>query len=133
VSPVTGYAWACHRCGETAGSIALVEHGAVHRERFTGTLTLELGDAAIGQLRVALAAGDAAAVYLVDADFAPWWCPACRKSYRAQHWPRWDVFEGEEPSSTTASAADARRPRTDARGLMRPDCGVTRSGVRNSD
>jgi hypothetical protein len=97
VGLLASHAWACDICGGAAGSIVLGEHGDVRRESFTSELKSGLADAAAGQLCAALAAGDAAAVYALDTEFAPWWCPACLKSYCGDHWLRGDVFDEEEP------------------------------------
>jgi hypothetical protein len=90
-------AWGCEICGGAAGSIELDERGEARRETFTSTLTLRMADAAAGKLQAALAAGDACAVYALDPELAPWWCPACRKSYCGDHWQRSDVFDEQEP------------------------------------
>jgi hypothetical protein len=97
VGLLASHAWACDICSGAAGSIALDERGEVRRESFTSELKLGLAEDAAGQLRTALATGDAAAVYALDIELAPWWCPACRKSYCRDHWLRGDVFDEEEP------------------------------------
>jgi hypothetical protein len=90
------HAWACEVCGGPAGSITLEEHGAVRREAFSSVLTATLSPGVLTQLRAALT--DAAAVYQLDPELAPWWCPACRRSYCGDHWQRWDVFDEQDPS-----------------------------------
>jgi hypothetical protein len=98
VAQAAAHVWACEVCGGSAGSIALEEHGEVRREAFGSVLTGTLGPGVLNQLRAALSAADAAAVYQLDPEFAPWWCPACRRSYCGDHWLRRDVFDEQDPS-----------------------------------
>ena len=42
---------------------------------------------------VAITAGDAKALYAVDLEFVPFWCPSCHASYCGQHWETWDLFD----------------------------------------
>jgi hypothetical protein len=88
----------CEICGGTAGSIALDESGELRRESFTGVITARLPDTATGQLRAALITGDAAAVYDLDPDLAPWWCPEWSYAYCGDHWVHWDVFDEDDPN-----------------------------------
>lgn len=41
----------------------------------------------------AIAAGDAKALYAIDPEFVPFWCPPCHRSYCARHWVTWDLFD----------------------------------------
>jgi hypothetical protein len=97
-SSVASHTWACEICGSAAGSIAVNESGDVRRERFTSVITTHLPDPATGELRPALTAGDAAAIYDLDSELAAWWCPECKKSYCGDHWLRWDLFDEDDPS-----------------------------------
>ena len=80
--------FACSVCGAAAGSI---EVGAteLRRESFTSVLTQRL------DARAAAAAGDAAALFALDPELAPFYCPECRAVYCGDHWERWDVFDDD--------------------------------------
>jgi hypothetical protein len=41
----------------------------------------------------AIAAGDAKALYAIDLELVPFWCPRCHRSYCARHWQTWDLFD----------------------------------------
>jgi hypothetical protein len=90
--------WACVTCGGDSGSIELSERGELRRETFTGVLTLRLDESGSGEdIRAGVVARDAAAIYALDAELVPWWCPMCGTSYCGDHWIRWDVFDNEYP------------------------------------
>lgn len=46
-----------------------------------------LGAANVGNGRVARA------LYAIDSDFVPFWCPRCPASYCSRHWETWDLFD----------------------------------------
>ena len=86
--------WACVICWKDAGTIELHENGDVQRDSFTSRLTQKLtAPEPFGRLWDAIAGGDTAAVFAVDPEFAPWWCPECKRIYCGDHWHRWDVFD----------------------------------------
>jgi hypothetical protein len=33
------------------------------------------------------------ALYANGLEFVPFWCPRCRRSYRARRWESWDLFD----------------------------------------
>jgi hypothetical protein len=76
----------CSVCHQEAGRLR-VEHGTLHRSSFTSTLT----QAATAPIREAIAS--AAALYALDPELAPFYCPRCDRSYCGDHWRREDVFE----------------------------------------
>jgi hypothetical protein len=41
----------------------------------------------------ALAGGDAALLYAIDAELAPFWCPRCEAAYCADHYRSWVTFD----------------------------------------
>ena len=47
-----------------------------------------------GRIESVLAAADAAALFAIDFEFAPFWCPECAACYCAQHYRRSDVYDG---------------------------------------
>jgi len=92
--------FACSVCAKQAGAIQL--HGPaapaeVRRESFTSVLRAPATAEAFEQLRAALAAGDAGAIFDLDPEYAPFYCPPCRASYCGDHWDRWDVFDEDFP------------------------------------
>ncbi len=94
-------AFDCSLCGERAGSLVLEGRGRsakVLRESFTSTLTLPVGPALRGPLRAALEAADARALYELDFELAPFYCPQCDAIYCGAHWQRWDVWADDHPA-----------------------------------
>ena len=83
----------CGACGQVAGEITL-DDGELRRESFTSVLTQKLDADATERVRRALAKG-ARALYELDLEYAPFFCPECETSYCGDHWQRWDVFEGD--------------------------------------
>ena len=75
----------CSVCGAEAGRLQ-IEGDELRRTSFTSTLT----QAATDDVRAAIA--DAAALYALDLELAPFYCPGCDASYCGEHWRREDVF-----------------------------------------
>lgn len=71
----------CSQCGREAARLTC-EGGVFRRQTFTGVLT----QAETPEVRGALA--DAAALYALDFELAPFYCPDCRASYCDTHWRR---------------------------------------------
>ena len=46
-----------------------------------------LGAADVGNSRVARA------LYAIDSELVPFWCPRCPGSYCSRHWETWDLFD----------------------------------------
>ena len=61
--------------------------GRLRRVSFTSVLTQRETPA----VRAAL--GSARALYELDFELAPFYCPACDRSYCGEHWSATDVFE----------------------------------------
>jgi hypothetical protein len=76
----------CRLCSKPAGTL-VVEGNKLRRESFTGTLTQPLTDS------VRAAIGDAQALYGLDPELAPFYCPRCRANYCGEHWRSYDIFE----------------------------------------
>ena len=49
-------------------------------------------------VRVALEAGTPEALYRVDLELAPNWCPRCPAVYCRDHWRTWEVFDPDYPA-----------------------------------
>jgi hypothetical protein len=88
----------CVLCGQQAGTIRVGRrHGEpwVYRESFTSGMECSVSQDAAARLRSALAVADARAVYEIDVELAPFYCPSCSTSYCGEHWRRWDVFDDD--------------------------------------
>jgi hypothetical protein len=79
------YCWLC----ENEAARLTCADGEFRRETFTGTLTQPETES----VRAAIA--DAAALYALDHELAPFYCEDCRHSYCGDHWRREDVFEDD--------------------------------------
>jgi hypothetical protein len=96
----------CATCGHPAGGVELIppgvpdprllgaaeappgiDHVAIddYRLSITGPVSVTISPAAPAKLREAIAAGDAAWLYELDHEWAPFWCPGCRRCYCADH------------------------------------------------
>jgi hypothetical protein len=78
----------CAICGQEAGRLK-IEGDELRRAAFTSTLTQKATDG----VRAAIA--DAAALYALDPELAPFYCPECERSYCGAHWLREDIFDGD--------------------------------------
>ncbi len=76
----------CSVCSREAGRLQ-IEGDELRRTSFTSTLTQTATDEA----RAAIA--DAAALYRIDFELVPFYCPECEAVYCDAHWRREDVFE----------------------------------------
>lgn len=94
---MTDASFACALCGTEAGSIRLLGRD-VRREAFTSVPTQQLSVEAAERLHDALDAVDAGAVFAVDAELAPFYCPECAATYCGEHWNRIDIFDDDPPS-----------------------------------
>ena len=93
--------FACSLCGATAGSLRLTGRrgsAGVERSSFTSTLWLKVEPGQRRSLRAALRDADARALYDVDLELAPFYCPGCDAVYCGEHWQRWDVFADDHPA-----------------------------------
>ncbi|MEZ5101785.1 MAG: hypothetical protein R3C15_18705 [Thermoleophilia bacterium] len=81
--------WQGAVCGADAGSIVLYDDGRLERDAFTSGLSMRGGPG------VAAALDDAAALFALDLELVPWWCPGCAASYCGAHWSHWPVFDDE--------------------------------------
>ena len=95
-TPVAEHRFGCSRCSESAGVVQLfgAENAAeIVRTSFTSRLTGRVAAASFEQLRRAIIGGDARALYRLDLEFAPFFCPQCNACFCGAHWWRWDVFD----------------------------------------
>src|SRR6266852_6197538 len=95
-TPIAEHRFACCRCSELAGVVQLfgAQHDAeIVRTSFTSRLTGRVSPASFERLRQAIVNGDARALYSLDLEFAPFFCPQCNDCFCGGHWRRWDVFD----------------------------------------
>jgi hypothetical protein len=58
-------------------------------------LILPLGAAALEPIEAALAARDVPALFRLEPELTPFYCPTCDVSYCSDHWDWWDVWDDE--------------------------------------
>ena len=108
----------CGACGKVAATVTLVPPGqpdpAPAREAprvrpaterpsaMSGWVRLAIDGGPVGltrgpvpmeQVVIALGTGDAAALFELEQEYAPFWCPRCRASYCREHYRSWPVFD----------------------------------------
>jgi hypothetical protein len=76
----------CGRCGNEAGKLTCAD-GELRRVSFTSVLTQRETPA------VRAVIGSARALYELDFELAPFFCPECDRSYCGEHWNATDIFE----------------------------------------
>ncbi len=95
---VASHDFPCALCGASAGVVELFltgTQGRIVRSSFTSTLDGPLDQTSFSRVEKAVIAGDAAALYECDLEFASFYCPDCGHSYCGVHWDRWDVFDDD--------------------------------------
>lgn len=117
LAPFIEASFPCERCGNVAARIALVPRGGfdptdVGREPvvdapryvidapgFGLSHALLPGGAAptVPQIAVALADRDVTALWDLDPEYVPMWCPSCRAVYCADDWTLWPVHADDMP------------------------------------
>lgn len=65
-------------------------------EGFLGKMSVRLGAEEADRVAQALERADAAALYAIDLEYAPFYCPACGAAYCADCWRTWNVFDHDE-------------------------------------
>ena len=58
-----------------------------------GPVSVTIGPVPIDAVAAALLTGDAAALFAIDSELAPFWCPTCRASYCREHYPTVTLFD----------------------------------------
>lgn len=64
---------------------------------FLGKMSVRLGAADAERVARALESADAASLYALDLEYAPFYCPACDKVYCMECWRTWLVFADDLP------------------------------------
>jgi hypothetical protein len=105
--------FACAACGNVAATVSLVEPGQPDpgdptdvgqilgsafpdRARLSivgGPVPVTHGFPPIERVAAALEAGDAAALFAIDYEYAPFWCPRCSASYCGDDYRSWVTFD----------------------------------------
>jgi hypothetical protein len=112
-----GHVFTCNLCGAEAGRLIVYAPGEALPSRGddqVGQVMTQLDNEPAGRARlsmisglgdvtfaefdldatlVAIAAGDAKALYAIDLELVPFWCPRCHRSYCALHWESWDLVD----------------------------------------
>jgi hypothetical protein len=99
--PMIAMVFDCAACGRQAGDLVLRGRAAraeLRRESFTGTLQSPVSGEVFELLHAALENAQAEAVFRLDPEYAPFYCPTCARSYCGDHWDRWDVFDEGTPN-----------------------------------
>jgi hypothetical protein len=58
-----------------------------------GPVSLTLAPVPMEEAATALESGDAAALYELDSEYAPFWCPRCDASYCRDHYLKYEVYD----------------------------------------
>lgn len=92
----------CSIHGTVAGTLHLHRIAArddwlLVEEGFLGKTSTRLGAADADAVAQALERADAAALYALDLEYAPFYCPTCRKVYCAECWRTFLVFADDLP------------------------------------
>jgi hypothetical protein len=88
----------CSICGTGAGEIRLQrmpDRAEVRRESWPGVAIFPLSAERIDPMRAALAAADVSAIFALNFELTPFYCPMCEASYCSDHWDWWDVWDDE--------------------------------------
>lgn len=92
----------CARHGSVAGTLHLHrmpggDDWLLVEEGFLGKTSTRLGPAAAERVAQALERADAAALYALDLEYAPFYCPTCEKVYCVDCWRTFLVFADDLP------------------------------------
>lgn len=80
----------CVVCGEPAGVVE-ADGDQLRRDTFTGLLVQPLTEAAVKAIN---APDPAAALYALDPELTPFYCPQCERSYCSAHWATQQISDG---------------------------------------
>ena len=113
VGPFVEARWACARCGGQAAHVRVCPPGAPEPGRkdvpafleevriaiFFGrhSVTSAPGTSVRPEILAAIADGDAPALYWLDEELAPFWCPSCGLAYCAEDWTTQIIWADDYP------------------------------------
>jgi hypothetical protein len=106
--------FSCSRCGREAAHLTLFPRGSVdsvspapdlfagwgHRLAIeAGTLSMTIGSSQVDPAAIAgaIGAADIRALYALNREYAPVWCPTCEAIFCADEWRTWDVYADDFP------------------------------------
>ena len=90
----------CSRHGTPAGTVrlhAIGDEWLLVVEGFLGRMSVRLGGAQAERVAHALERADAASLYALDLEYAPFYCPACDRVYCVDCWRTFLVFADDMP------------------------------------
>jgi hypothetical protein len=117
---MTSATYSCGECGGVASTVTLVMPGrpdprltpeppgvppgvgSVFSDVFPhdgqlsidgGPVSITIGPVPIDAVAAALVSGDPAALFAIDSELAPFWCPACRASYCRDHYATVTLYD----------------------------------------
>lgn len=94
----------CGACDTVAATVTLVAPGRPDPRLGTvlardaqlsidgGPVSITLAPVPAEQVEAALASGDGAALFALDPEYAPFWCPRCKASYCREHYAPQQVY-----------------------------------------
>ena len=88
----------CSICGAPAGDVRLQRTGdrlEVRRESWPGVAIYPLAPERAEPMRSVLLAADVPALFHLNFELTPFYCPTCEASYCSDHWDWWDVWDEE--------------------------------------
>lgn len=94
--------YTCARHGTVAGSLRLHpmaggNHWLLVEEGFLGRTSRRLGSTAAARIAQVLERADAAVLYALDLEYAPFYCPTCKAVYCGECWRTFLVFADDLP------------------------------------
>jgi hypothetical protein len=107
--------FACSRCGREAAHLTLLPRGAVDADSGgpdvfagwgprlvidAGNLSMTIGSSTVDAAVIAgaIGAADIRALYALNREYAPVWCPECEQVFCADEWRTWDIYAEDFPS-----------------------------------
>lgn len=98
-NPVAATRFHCATCNQVAGAISLFRKNdgfaTCKLEGFAGVLTSLIKPESFDRVFSAIENTDARTLYLINLEFAPFYCPSCAAVYCREHWRMWDVFDDD--------------------------------------
>ena len=100
--------WHCDVCGSTAADVRTVESGQpdptalddlmVNYDRIVidggpVPITISLRHAQLERVAEAIRKSDVRALFAINEEFAPFWCPQCEAAYCGDHYSHWDEYD----------------------------------------
>ena len=85
----------CGLCEAVAGTVWRQGEAQLARASFTSRLWLAVEPGQLRGLRTARRERDARALFAVEPELAPFWCPPCETSYCGEHWARWPISDDD--------------------------------------